>query len=205
MGIIHLSYSIEKCGFVAEEMINYIPFILKNTFTDKFFIHHLGFDYELFKPMSKHEAAKKLGIESGKYVLFSDVSNTDIKRRDIAENIVKELGGDYRLLIMSGVKPNMVPYYINVCDFLLLTSDEEGSPNIIRECLALDKPIFSVDVGDVAKQLKGLTNSCIISREPKKAAQVIRTHLEIPYVDNTRVLCSFLDFQKITSKVVDLY
>lgn len=40
---------------------------------------------------------------------------------------------------MCGVKPDEVPYYINACEFALLTSDEEGSPNIIREVLSLNK------------------------------------------------------------------
>ena len=193
--------------FVAAEMIDYVPKCLSCILQKKGFVQALGVNYEVFKPVDKEEAIRHLGLEDNKkYVLFSDVSNTSIKRRDIAENIVKCLGGNYSLLIMCGVKPQEVPYYINASDFLLLTSDEEGSPNIIREALSLNKSVFSVQVGDAAKQLEGLQNSAIISREPIKAADTIVSILQKPYVDNTReTLRDRLDFVRVNRKVVDRY
>ena len=100
----------------------------------------------------------------------------------------------------------MVPVYLNACDFVLLTSDEEGSPNITREALSLNKRVFSVDVGDVKQQLKGLKNSAIISRDPDEAARVMLQKLAEPYTDNTREsLRGKIDFEKIGSKMVDIY
>lgn len=197
----------DSCGFVAAEMIDYVPKCLSYILQKKGFVQALGVNYEVFKPIDKEEAIGHLGLEDNKkYVLFSDVSNTSIKRRDIAENIVKCLGGDYSLLIMCGVKPQEVPYYINASDFLLLTSDEEGSPNIIREALSLNKSVFSVEVGDAAKQLEGLQNSVIISRDPIKAADTIVSILQKPYVDNTRdTLRDRLNFVRVNRVVVDKY
>lgn len=196
----------DKCGFVAEEMVEYVPKCLRSQLEKKSFVQPLGVDYEVFKIIDKHEAREHLGLGNYKYVLFSDVSNTNIKRRDIAEQIVETLGEEYKILIMCGVKPDMVPCYINACDFLLLTSDEEGSPNIIRECLALNKPVFSVQVGDAAKQLEGLANSCIVSRNPEEAASIIREYMDKVYIDNTRkTLQNRLDFMRINRAVIDLY
>lgn len=196
----------DKCGFVADEMREYVPRCLNRRLNKVSFLHRLGVDYDVFKLMDKEEAKKKLELKAFKYVLFSDVSNTTIKRRDIAEQIVNELGAEYKLLIMCGVKPDEVPYYINASEFLLLTSDEEGSPNIIRECLALNKSVFSVDVGDAAKQLKGLHNSKIISRNPMEAVKIIKQHFQNPYIDNTREnQKDILDFQEITKEVVNIY
>lgn len=197
----------DSCGFVAAEMINYVPKCLSCILQKKGFVQALGVNYEVFKPIEKEDAIRHLGLEDNKkYVLFSDVSNTSIKRRDIAENIVKCLGGDYSLLIMCGVKPQKVPYYINASDFLLLTSDEEGSPNIIREALSLNKSVFSVEVGDAAKQLEGLQNSVIISRDPIKAADTIVSILRKPYVDYTRdTLRDRLNFVRVNRVVVDKY
>ena len=107
---------------------------------------------------------------------------------------------------MCGVQPSEVPIYINASDFVLLTSDEEGSPNITREALSLNKRVFSVDVGDVKQQLNGLKNSSIICRNPEKAAQVIREKLSEPYTDNTREsLRSKIDFDIIADKLVNIY
>lgn len=197
----------DSCGFVAAEMMDYVPKCLSYILQKKGFVQALGVNYEVFKPIEKEEAIRYLGLEDNKkYVLFSDVSNTSIKRRDIAENVVKCLGGNYSLLIMCGVKPQEVPYYINASDFLLLTSDEEGSPNIIREALSLNKSVFSVEVGDAAKQLKGLQNSVIISRNPIKAADTIVSILRKPYVDYTRdTLRDRLNFVRVNRVVVDKY
>lgn len=197
----------DSCGFVAAEMIDYVPKCLSYILQKKGFVQALGVNYEVFKPIDKEEAIRYLGLEDNKkYVLFSDVSNTSIKRCDIAEKVVKCLGGNYSLLIMCGVKPQEVPYYINASDFLLLTSDEEGSPNIIREALSLNKSVFSVEVGDAAKQLKGLQNSVIISRDPIKAADTIVSIMRKPYVDYTRdTLRDRLNFVRVNRVVVDKY
>lgn len=196
----------DKCGFVAQEMMEYVPKCLQEKLSTKAFVQPLGVDYSVFLPTDKNEALSHLGLQKGHYVLFSDVSNTSIKRRDIAEAIVKELGEPYQLLIMSGVKPAEVPYYINACDLALLTSDEEGSPNIIREALSLNKPFFSVNVGDAERQLTGLNCSAIISRNPKEAAATIKTCLNKSYTDNTRESRkNFLDFNCINNAVISLY
>lgn len=197
----------DRCGFVAKEMMDYVPSCLDKQMQKKAFHQPLGVDYTTFKEMDKAIAQKELGKnDDKKLILFSDVSNTSIKRRDIAEGITHELGEDYELMIMCGVKPTEVPYYINACDFALLTSDEEGSPNIIREVLSLNKPFFSVEVGDAAMQLAGLQNSCIISRDPEEAAATIREFINKEYIDNTReTLRDRLDFTRINRGVVDKY
>ncbi len=196
----------DRVGFVAKEMEHYVPKWLNCQLKKKAFVQSLGVDYYLFQPMEKEEARDKLHLGDKRYALFSTISNTNIKRQDIAEAIVEQLGVDYELLIMCGVRPSDVPLYINACDFLLLTSDEEGSPNIIRECLALNKPVFSVNVGDASLQLSGLKNSCIIDRQPENASKTIISVLQQPYQDNTReTLKKRLDFDCLNENIVGLY
>lgn len=197
----------DRSGFVAEDMLEYVPKFLKKQIERKGFIQKLGVDYKLFCDEPKDIAQEKLKLDKTyTYALFSDISGTSIKRRDVASEIVNNLGDLYRLNIMCGVNPNMVPTYINASDFILLTSDEEGSPNIIREALSLNKPVFSVDVGDAKKQLDGLNNSAIISREPQQAAETINRVLSIPYTDNTRdTKQCVLDLNIIIKDVIDIY
>ena len=196
----------DRVGFVAKEMEHYVPKCLARCLQKKAFLQSLGVDYQKFQLMEQDGAKAKLKLDEKKQALFSTISNTNIKRQDIAEAIIEVLGSDYELLIMCGVKPSEVPVYINACDFLLLTSDEEGSPNIIRECLALDKPVFSVKVGDAEKQLNGLDNSCIIDRDPLRAAKIIKDSLSKPYSDNTREsLRKRLDFDRLNKAIIDMY
>lgn len=195
-----------SCGFVTTEMTLYVPRALRQWQQSKFFVQRLGVDYSLFTPVTHAEACQRLGIPNRPYALFSDVSGTNIKRRDIAEAIVAQMNGEVALLRMTHVKPELVPLYISAASFLLLTSDEEGSPNIIRECLVMNKPVFSVNVGDAAKQLEGLANSAIISRDPKLAAQKISEVVSMPYTDNTRERQrAKLDFDHLNQAVVALY
>lgn len=197
----------DRCGFVAEDMLEYVPKCLNKQISRKCFIQKLGVDYNLFCEEPKEIAREKLKLDANcVYALFSDISGTSIKRRDIANDIVMKLGEPYQLNIMCGVNPNMVPTFINSSEFVLLTSDEEGSPNIIREALSLNKPVFSVDVGDAKRQLAGLNNSAIISRDPQEAAETIKRVLSIPYVDNTRdTKQSVLDLNVIIKDVIDIY
>lgn len=196
----------DRVGFVAKEMEEYVPRCFRGKLRKKAFLQSLGVDYDSFKLMDQDVAKNKLQLDNKRYALFSTISNTNIKRQDIAEAIIKEMGGDYQLLVMCGVKPNEVPVYVNACDFLLLTSDEEGSPNIIRECLALNKPVFSVNVGDASYQLFGLTNSSIIERKPRIAAKTIINKIQLPYKDDTRSsLRNRLDFDYLNKDVIDIY
>lgn len=196
----------DRLGFVTDAMLPFVPSWLRKHYAGKLFIQPLGVDYSVFQPESVETACQTLGIPADRYILFSDKSNTTLKRRDLAEAIVRELGNDYKLLIMCGVSPDIVPHYLNASQFVLLTSDEEGSPNISREAMALDKRVFSVEVGDMRQQLQGLSDSAIISREPAQAAETIRQHLSQPYTDNTReARRTVLDFNCLADGLVNIY
>jgi glycosyltransferase involved in cell wall biosynthesis len=47
-----------------------------------------------------------------------------------------------------------VPYYINSSAAVLLTSEREGSPNIVREALSCGVPVCAFEVGDTRKWLE---------------------------------------------------
>ncbi|MBQ0056703.1 MAG: hypothetical protein KBT20_03505 [Bacteroidales bacterium] len=195
-----------RLGFVSDSLYAYLPKFILSRYSHKLFVQPLGVDYQMFQPLDKAEACRAIGVEPKRYALFSDKSGTTLKRRDIAEAIIRQLGDGYELLVMCGVSPDQVPLYLNACDFVLLTSDEEGSPNITREALSLNKRVFSVEVGDVPQQLSGLRDSLIISRDPQLAANAIRRSLDIAYTDNTReTLRHRLDFNYLINNLVDIY
>lgn len=54
--------------------------------------------------------------------------------------------------------------------------------------------------------MEGLNNSVIVSRDPDDAVNVMLQKLAEPYTDNTREsLRGKIDFEKIGSKIVDIY
>ncbi len=70
----------DKCGFVARELMTYVPSYLAKQMARKAFVQLLGVDYSTFMIVDKEIAQEHLGLEHKKYVLFSDVSNTSIKK-----------------------------------------------------------------------------------------------------------------------------
>jgi glycosyltransferase involved in cell wall biosynthesis len=60
----------------------------------------------------------------------------------------------------------LVPYYLNAADLLLLTSEYEGSVNIIKEAMACNLQVVSTDVGDVAENLTSVNGSYVCKHNP---------------------------------------
>lgn len=196
-----------KIGFVAPILKKNIPSILDKLFSNKMFIQKLGVDYDVFKPINQIKAKEIIGLEKNtKYFLFSSISNSPVKRFDRAQEIVQLLGENYKILELSGVQLIKVPLNISAADYILITSDSEGSPNIVREALAMNKPIFSVDVGDVKSQISESRNSYIISENPKIASNQIRKAMESMVPDDTRSLFeSEISIKYTTRELIDIY
>jgi glycosyltransferase involved in cell wall biosynthesis len=124
-----------------------------------------GLDLELFRPIPSTEARRKLGLPSNKrLILFAATSiQNPRKRYDLAKAAVDLLRDrfDIELVVAAGVPHSLMPYYMSACDALLLVSMHEGSPNVVKEALACNLPVVSVDVGDVRERLEAV-EGCVI-------------------------------------------
>lgn len=131
-------------------------------------------DLNLFKPMSRTEARKHLGwIDNERIVLFNANNNPKAKGLELAEASIEVIKKNmdhvrFEILRKPGGKDTPsedIPYYLNAADCLLVTSPTEGSPNIVKEALACNLPIVSVNVGDVSERLHGVQPSRIVPRD----------------------------------------
>ncbi len=165
-----------------------------------------GIDLEYFKPVEKDEARRRLGWgKDERIVLFNAGLSPDVKRLDTAEKsvrVMRELIGDVRLVVLQGnVEHNQVPLYLSGADCLLLTSDYEGSPNIIKEALACNLPIVSVDVGDVRERLEGIIPSRIVARDPETigiaAAEIVTSAKRSSGREHVRNISAIAVYNKI--------
>jgi teichuronic acid biosynthesis glycosyltransferase TuaC len=92
-------------------------------------------------------------------VLFPTNCGDPRKRFDLAQaavEVIKQWGIPAELHQLRGVLHDQVPIWLNASDVVLLTSLHEGSPNVVKEALACNRPVVSVDVGDVRERIEGI-------------------------------------------------
>lgn len=122
-----------------------------------------GVDLERFRPLDRRRCREQLGWQEGRFhVLFSTADRRNQKKQlPLAEDALADLrvrGVDGEIHGLTGIPHPDVPVWLNAADVLLFTSrSDEGSPNIVKEALACDRPVVSVDVGDVAERIGGVS------------------------------------------------
>ncbi len=136
-----------------------------------------GVNLEVFKPLDREECRKTLGLDPGKkYVFFPYDPAVARKRFDLVREGVRLARAEVpelEILQVAGIAQNRLPVYYNAADMLLLPSQAEGSPNAVKEAMAVNLPVICAEVGD-ARELIGPTEGCyIVPREAPVIAQKI--------------------------------
>ena len=168
----------------------------------------MGVDLKKYFPMDRHECRKKLKMPLKKnLILFGGNSTKTVKRISLAENSIELLGDDYELIKIDYIDHKIVPIYINACDLLLMTSISEGSPMMIKEALACNKPIISTNVGDVAEQINSLDNCYVLNDEsPQNFAKKIKKCIGKNKVPNGRErIKEKYSLEKTADSLISLY
>lgn len=126
-----------------------------------------GIDLERFKPLNQVDCCTKLGWDPNKFHILFPTNGGDLRKRlylaQAAVNEANRSGLNAEIHQLRGVPHEEVPIWLNASNVVLLTSLHEGSPNVIKEALACDIPVISVDVGDVAERVEGI-EGCYIAR-----------------------------------------
>jgi glycosyltransferase involved in cell wall biosynthesis len=168
-----------------------------------------GVDDRLFAPGDRRAARQLLGVDSDeRLVLFPTVPTERRKRHDLAEAAITVLRGQgiaVRLWVVNGVQPDRMPDYYRAADCLVLTSDWEGSPNVVKEALACDLPVVSVEAGDVRQWLALVPGCRLVPREPVAIAAGIRGVIIPPTrIDGTPVR-EALALRRVAARVMEVY
>jgi len=150
----------------------------------------MGIDLSIFKPLDQAECRQSLGLDPDiRYVLFASDPERREKRYKLAMEATNLLNAEHtaqkvELLVVNNQPHYKMPEYLNACDVLLLTSSHEGSPVIIKEALACNLPIVSVDVGDVSERISGI-KGCYLC--PDDEVETIVKFLKKAIAKNSRV------------------
>lgn len=135
-----------------------------------------GVDFRLFRPLPMEVARRRLSLSMNKkIVLFAGIPRPE-KRLDLIQSAIDRLRRNEKnveLVVATGLPHRRIPLYMNASDVLVLASDEEGSPVVVKEAMACNLPIVSVDVGDVGRII-GDTEGCrICRRDPEDMASAL--------------------------------
>jgi glycosyltransferase involved in cell wall biosynthesis len=104
----------------------------------------MGIDLERFRPIPRAEARAHLGLDPEEpALLFPHDPARPLKRFDRARAAAEGT----RLLVMGGVPPEEVPYWINASNAVLVPSQAEGFGLSVIEALACGVPAFGTPVG----------------------------------------------------------
>jgi glycosyltransferase involved in cell wall biosynthesis len=136
-----------------------------------------GIDLDRFVPLDRQDCERALGWRAGAFhVLFPANTGDPVKRPALAAAAVEQLtasGVPAELHYLRGVPNHEVPRWLNACHALLLTSLHEGSPTVVKEALACDIPVVSVDVGDVSERIEGIEGCYLADPAPEAIAAAL--------------------------------
>lgn len=168
-----------------------------------------GVDLALFHPSDQSKARQELGLPMDKkLVLFAGDPRNKRKRIELAEEASRLAAKTipHELVVISDEPREKVPVFMNACDALILTSTNEGSPNVVKEALACNLPVVSVDVGDVRERI-GKIFGCEICKDdsPGTIAESLLKVLQNQKTPSLRNFVHDLDNTNYAMKTLEVY
>ncbi|MFH1845473.1 MAG: glycosyltransferase [bacterium] len=167
-----------------------------------------GADMDLFRPASQAEARQQLGLPlDGKLPIFVGDPRPE-KRVPLIEEAVGRLTANdssVRLIKASGVPHDQIPVWMNAADVLVLASDWEGSPVVIKEAMACNLPVVTVDVGDTAEVVDGVAGCWVAEQSAKDLADKISLALAFEGEPGGREAISKMSLDHTIDGVITLY
>jgi len=169
-----------------------------------------GVDLGLFRPVPQQLARRKLGWNlDGRVVLFSAGLAYRNKGGDLVQQavaIARTLVGNVALEVMDGhTEPDDVCLVMNAADCLVFASRYEGSPNVVKEAIACDLPVVTVDVGDVRDRLAGVEPSAIVPRDPEAMGKALAKILKSRSRSNGHQMIQTLSLEAVAVKILEVY
>ena len=173
-----------------------------------------GVNTSFFEPMDKDECKERLGLDATKrYILFMDSYNRrPCKRIDRYSDTLALLKNRYKYdniepLVLTNTGRSLIPSYVNASDLHLLTSDFEGSPNSVKECLACNVPVVSTPVGNVGDMLSGIEGTYVSKTfDPQELAELSDRALRFSNFSSRKAISDKgLDIESVAMKLISVY
>jgi len=167
-----------------------------------------GIDLDRFKPENAVECRKRLGWSPSHYHILFATNGNPVKRPELARRSVELLnqrGVRAELHEMKGIPYSDVTTWINASHAMILTSLHEGSPTIVKECLACNVPVVSVDVGDVVERTHGIAGCCVVDSSADELAKGLQQAVAARDRLDGRSHILDLSITRIAERIADFY
>ena len=180
-----------------------------------------GVNLDIFHPIDYSTARKAVGFEEGKkYVIWCSNPSRPEKNYTLAKAAIKELENEkviglvkVELVPVFDKTPSEVVTYMNAADCLLLTSNSEGSPNVIKEAMACNCPIVTTDVGDVRERLVNMEGCYVVPDNELESGRVRELGNAIIKVlefgrrtdGRKRIIEDQLEISQIAKRIIEIY
>jgi len=192
-----------------DEVIHVTEQVRRRLRDDDGWVIPCGVDLDAFVPVDRDEARRALGLPLDKpLVLFAGDYWRPEKRFDLVEAAMERVRQDLpnaELVLLTKKPHDVVPAHMSACDALVLTSDLEGSPMVVKEAMACNLPIVSVEVGDVREVIGDTPGCAIVERDPASIAAGLVAVLRDPRRTDGRSRIDHLRHDRIARRVLAVY
>lgn len=181
--------------------------LAEKSFGIKTFVIPNGIDLKSFIPIPRKKALEVSGWSNEKKnILFGSNPDRPEKNFSLAEKaigLIEEV--DYEVHFLKNIPHEKVNSYYNSADVVILTSLWEGSPNVIKEAMACNIPIVTVNVGDVIDVI-GNTEGCyVVEKDETKLARKIEEALSFGKKTDGRSNVLDLDRDIVAKRIINIY
>lgn len=169
-----------------------------------------GIDLSEAQLTSRSEARQKIGQNPNKrYVLFAGAFDNAVKNAPLAKEAVALLpDNQVELVELRGYVREEVTLLMCAANALLMTSFNEGSPQVVKEALVCGCPIVSVDVGDVKERVEGV-EGCYVATSRTASELADDLGKALAFEGKTRgrekIIADGLNNERIAEQLLEIY
>jgi len=229
-----VEYALDSADYIITVSNNNLKYINKLNIKTPVRIIPNGFRSDLFYPIPKDHARKKLNLPTNKKIILSIGNLVEVKghryliqamkgtvkqRRDILciivgsgqlkrelEKLIKELNLQDHIKLVGAKPHEEIPLWMNACDVFVLPSLRESFGIVQIEAIACGKPVVATYNGGSEEIIKNEVGILVESKKSEKLANVLNKALEKEW--NIQKIVEYskkFTLEEISKKILNTY